>query len=240
MAKTTAVLLLPISSTAALSREKLTALVQMLIGSGLADANATLANQDIECKNDAELAASLNIGSPHVFEWGGTSEGRQSAPESRQAQFVIYSPSEMTASDGGGFWSNEDGWVDLGSATWYSKEEIAQIHLPITSRKDAHALPFDSALQAVENHRNGADESDVLIVSLDGGESYKSAPAGVRVIYRKVPVPDEDIAGELHLNLTEEGVISDLWVSREASLDHNLGTSAKFIDDIVGKLAEQH
>ena len=69
-------------------------------------------------------------------------------------------------------------------------------------------------------------------VSLDGGETYQDAPNGVRVIY-DVIVDDEDGDGdgELHINLTDEGIIiMDVWS------DENHGTNSETTDEIVERL----
>ncbi len=42
----------------------------------------------------------------------------------RDMKWVIYNPAEYSASDGGGFWSNDIGWVDLKSATRFNKAEV--------------------------------------------------------------------------------------------------------------------
>ena len=76
------------------------------------------------------------------------------------------------------------------------------------------------------------------LVSLDGGKTYMPAPNGIRIIYKGVLVPGEEEPGELHLNATSEGLISDLWVTREEHLDHNLGTSAQMLDDLVERLVD--
>ena len=77
-----------------------------------------------------------------------------------------------------------------------------------------------------------------ILVSLDGGQTFSPANQGVRIIYTGVPVPGEDSPGELHVNATVEGLISDLWVSRDGSLDHNLGTCAQSLDDLVEQLVD--
>ena len=76
-----------------------------------------------------------------------------------------------------------------------------------------------------------------MLVSLDGGETFVPATQGVRIVY-KVFVPGEDDPGELHLNATTEGIIADLWVSRQEHLDHNLGTSSEMLDDVVDRLVD--
>lgn len=88
------------------------------------------------------------------------------------------------------------------------------------------------------NLKEAAEESAPVLVSLDGGKTFLPATSGVRIIYMNVPVPGEDEVGELHLNATSEGMISDLWVSREEHLDHNLGTSSVLIDDLIQRLVE--
>lgn len=73
-------------------------------------------------------------------------------------------------------------------------------------------------------------------ISLDGGQTFIEAPEGVRVVYGGVMIPGEDGRGELHVNLTHEGVISDLWTTRDEPLDHNIGTRAEMLDDLVERL----
>ena len=77
-------------------------------------------------------------------------------------------------------------------------------------------------------------------VSLDGGTTYQDAPEGIRVIYEVEEVPGEDGEGEVHINLTHEGIITDVWVSRESSLDHNIGTQSEGIADLVERLVEDN
>ena len=78
----------------------------------------------------------------------------------------------------------------------------------------------------------------ILEISLDGGQTWVKAPEGVRVVYREVDVPGEDTYGELHVNLTPEGIIKDVWVNREDILDHNIATAAATVDEIVAQLVE--
>lgn len=47
---------------------------------------------------------------------------------------------------------------------------------------------------------------------------------------------DENGPTELHLNATHEGLISDLFTSRDEHLDHNIGTDSQLVSDIVGRL----
>lgn len=75
--------------------------------------------------------------------------------------------------------------------------------------------------------------------SIDGGLTYQEAPEGVRVVLEDVMVPGED-DGQLHINLTNEGIISDIWVTRDEPLDHNLGTSSQMYDDMMEAMIEEN
>lgn len=77
-------------------------------------------------------------------------------------------------------------------------------------------------------------------VSLDGGETYQNAPNGVRLIYKRMPIPDDGYeAGELHVNATHEGLILDVWATRKGLvLDENIGTSSQMATDIVARMVE--
>lgn len=79
---------------------------------------------------------------------------------------------------------------------------------------------------------------NIIKVSLDGGATWQVAPCGVRVIYEDVLVPGEDEKGQLHLNATHEGIITDVWVTGDVPLDHNIGTSSKTIDDMVCEMVD--
>lgn len=76
--------------------------------------------------------------------------------------------------------------------------------------------------------------------SIDGGQTFQDAPCGVRIIYSNVDVPGEDERGELHVNATEEGLITDVWVTREEPLDHNIGTASQTTAEIVERLVEDN
>lgn len=77
-----------------------------------------------------------------------------------------------------------------------------------------------------------------ISVSLDGGITFIPATEGVRVAYANLPVAGEDEAGELHLNFSQEGIVQDLWVTRDEPLDHNIGTASQMIGDLVSELVE--
>lgn len=57
--------------------------------------------------------------------------------------YVIYSPNESAISDGGGFWCNESGWVELDDATRFTETETHSFSLPKALGDDAHWVLFD-------------------------------------------------------------------------------------------------
>lgn len=69
--------------------------------------------------------------------------------------------------------------------------------------------------------------------SIDGGLTWLDAPSGIRVSFEDIDVPGEDAPGQLDFNFTHEGVITDVWVSRDAHLDHNLSTRSQTYDDFL-------
>jgi hypothetical protein len=77
-------------------------------------------------------------------------------------------------------------------------------------------------------------------VSLDGGVTYQPAPNGVRIVYKEVMIDGEDGRGEVHINATHEGLITDIWTTRDEPLDHNIGTDSVLIEDIVSRLVEEN
>jgi hypothetical protein len=99
--------------------------------------------------------------------------------------------------------------------------------------------PEAEVFETTDDNESVANESSPR-VSLDGGTTYQDAPQGIRVIYEVEEVPGEDGEGEVHLNLTPEGIITDVWVSRESSLDHNIGTQSETVDELVTRLVEDN
>lgn len=89
----------------------------------------------------------------------------------------------------------------------------------------AEQLDFDPAL----------DEC-ALRVSLDGGVTYRAAPEGVRVI---CPVTLDDGQGELHVNHTHEGLITDVWVGVDGVMDHHAGTRSVMADELAFELVNE-
>lgn len=71
----------------------------------------------------------------------------------------------------------------------------------------------------------------MLKVSLDG-ETWQDVE-NVRVVREGVLAPGEEYPeGQLQFNFTDEGLVGDLWVSREVELDHNLATHSSTYDEI--------
>ncbi len=150
--------------------------------------------------------------------------------------YAVYSATEDQK--GGGFWNNDQGWTEREHAERFSAYERTHLSLPISSGADAQWVPYEYlnvTMNAQPACRHGAQP---IQVSLDGGVTFAPAPEGVRVIYNDVMIPGEDGRGELHLNATTEGLIADVWTTRESSLDHNIGTSATPLEDMVHELVE--
>lgn len=93
-------------------------------------------------------------------------------------------------------------------------------------------------LRHVIEEFQGERPKSQIEVSLDGGETYDPAPQGVRITYKDVIVDSEDEDGELDFNFTHEGMVTDLWVSREDPMDHNLATDSEMIEDIQHRLVK--
>lgn len=79
-------------------------------------------------------------------------------------------------------------------------------------------------------------------VSLDGGLTYQPAPSGVRVVFKDVLIDDENGFGEVHVNATHEGLITDVWGTGECDrpgqdpMDFNIGTESVLIEDLVSRI----
>lgn len=74
-------------------------------------------------------------------------------------------------------------------------------------------------------------------VSLDGGITFVDATEGVRIVYQDVEIPgEEDIYGELHVNCTHEGIITDVWCNRESVLDHNIATRSQMVNELIDEM----
>ena len=79
---------------------------------------------------------------------------------------------------------------------------------------------------------------NIMKVSFDNGETFIDAPQGILVIQELEQIPGEDGSGELHIHLTDEGIITDVWCSREEPLDHNLGTMSQTYNELAEQLIE--
>ena len=76
-------------------------------------------------------------------------------------------------------------------------------------------------------------------ISTDGGFTWTDAPDGVQVTLDPIDVPGEDGPGLLNFNFTSEGRITDIYVSREYDLDHNLATASVLYADLMSDLIEE-
>lgn len=91
----------------------------------------------------------------------------------------------------------------------------------------------------VEPRRIEEGDEGKMKVSLDGGLSFVDAAQGVRVVYEGIDVPGEDGKGELHVTLSREGFVRDVWVTREEPLDHNMGTDSQTVEEAVSAMVEE-
>lgn len=123
-----------------------------------------------------------------------------------------------------------------GDYTFGSREEAARAEKALAIK--AWSDYVLDRLASVQRLTNSQTTDDPMRVSLDGGETFVVAPQGVRVVYADVMVPGEADGGSLHVNLTHEGIVSDLWTTREEPLDHNVGTRAEMLDDLVSQLVD--
>jgi len=159
-----------------------------------------------------------------------------------ELSYVAYSAIEAHLNEGAGFWNNEDGWTGRELATRFSEYERQTFNLPVSPNGDAQWIVSDylnvtiAATNTVVTPQKSS--APTIRYSVDGGETYNLAPEGVRLQYTDVPVPGEDENGEFYLNATHEGLIMDVYVSRESHLDHNIGTSSELLNDIAGRLVD--
>lgn len=105
-------------------------------------------------------------------------------------------------------------------------------------RRDLEALNLYAtsapAATAATNSATG------MKVSIDGGVTYQPAVNGVRIIYEDVAVRGENELGQLHISATREGIMTDVWVSRDEHLDHNIGCESVQVDSLVNRLVEEN
>jgi ACT domain-containing protein len=77
-------------------------------------------------------------------------------------------------------------------------------------------------------------------VSIDGKPHSEVGANGVRVIYKNLETEDGEPV-ELHVNLTHEGIILDVWdlKTREGiTFEGILGTSSETAQEIVDRLVD--
>lgn len=72
-------------------------------------------------------------------------------------------------------------------------------------------------------------------VSLDGGVTFHDAK-DVRVIYEGVEIPGEDENGDLHITMTPEGIVTDVWGTDENGDNENPGTDSVTVSELVCRL----
>lgn len=58
------------------------------------------------------------------------------------ANFVVHSESEAAGEEGAGFWSNEEGWTNLGCASKFTFAEKRSFSLPLSRGDDATWMPL--------------------------------------------------------------------------------------------------
>lgn len=95
-------------------------------------------------------------------------------------------------------------------------------------------------LRQIIQEFQGTGSEAPMKVSLDGGRTFEPVTGDVRVLYSNVMVDGEDEEGQMDVVLTREGIIADLWVSREGSFDHNLGTSSQTLDELQGEMVSEN
>lgn len=71
-------------------------------------------------------------------------------------------------------------------------------------------------------------------ISIDGGLNYLEAENDIRVIYGGLMGENDELV-ELHINLTYQGVIMDVWPTAD-STEGSLATSCEVDSEIVERL----
>lgn len=102
---------------------------------------------------------------------------------------------------------------------------------------DCYAEDAEHAAEQAENAYPGCEvknctimDSGVLLVSLDGGETYVPAVNGVRLIYSGIELENRQ-QGQLQLNMTHEGMIADVYDGEDS-----LATDSVMYQEIVDRL----
>lgn len=113
------------------------------------------------------------------------------------------------------------------------------INDPITRaavREKTMEMLQDRSAMETAGYGTRRTEHEIMLVSLDGGETFVPARNGVRVIYQNIMLDEDDTPGEVHVNLTSEGLITDIWEKKGGLLDQNVGTACRLLDDVVADL----
>lgn len=104
--------------------------------------------------------------------------------------------------------------------------------------------PAVCAASVDASNGSGSELTSGMVVSLDGGQTWAPVTNGVHVICQTDVWSDaigDAIDAELHLNLTSEGLIGDVYCAsndgRSGEKDVHEGTFCSGIDDLVGLCA---
>lgn len=103
------------------------------------------------------------------------------------------------------------------------------------SLHEEDAVMVQRLVKMLARKRAGIEPGHGMQVSLDGGSSYLEAPEGVRVIYSNLIAGENETPVEAHINLTREGIISDIW-GKGDDQEGPLGSDTVMIDDIVARV----
>lgn len=98
---------------------------------------------------------------------------------------------------------------------------------PFLESAGLHREAMDFLKSSALNQISSAEP--MMQVSLDGGVTFLPAREGVRVIVQGQESEEGPV--DLHFNLTQEGVVTDLWAG-----DAHVGTDAVPYDDTVSRL----
>jgi|APSaa5957512576_1039674.scaffolds.fasta_scaffold126980_2 acetyl-CoA carboxylase carboxyltransferase component len=77
-----------------------------------------------------------------------------------------------------------------------------------------------------------------FLVSIDGGKSYQKVTNDVRIMYTHQLTQGEDCDSELHMTITHEGLISDVWTEEVTS--RNIGTSSQTTEEMISSMVEEN
>lgn len=61
----------------------------------------------------------------------------------QQMQFVLYSTHQLVSSNGLGFWSNTEGWVEFKEATRFTVASVPACNMPINEGTDAKWIMWE-------------------------------------------------------------------------------------------------